>query len=152
MNESEPFSAACAKLLHEKMRRKLTFAEIAQYLKHDEVWTAALFYGRATPTHKDIRLLAELLSLSVETLEEDFCSAGPPVRDVGHVGRDPIVGPLRDTLALYAPAIRSVVVENMGDGAISAPHTKVHVERVENGRSSDIRIVLESKYVQYQSW
>ncbi|KAJ2339001.1 Cyanate hydratase [Coemansia erecta] len=152
MNDSASLPQACTKLLHEKMRRKLTFAEIAQHLGHDEVWTAALFYGRASPTLKDIHKLANLLSLSIETLEDDFRMGGPPLRQIEQPAPDPIIGPLRDTLALYAPAIRSVVVEKMGDGAISAPHTKVRVERVDNGRSGSIRVVLDSKYVQFQSW
>ncbi|KAJ1831445.1 Cyanate hydratase [Coemansia sp. RSA 2706] len=150
MSHLESLPPACTKLLHEKSRRKLTFAEIAAHLAHDEVWTAALFYGRATPTLKDIHRLASLLNLSAETLEEDFRMAGPPLREVPMQGTvDPIVAPVRDAIGLYAPAIRSVVVEKLGDGAISAPHAKV---RVEAGDARDVRIIVESKYVPFQSW
>ncbi|KAI8319319.1 Cyanase [Martensiomyces pterosporus] len=153
MNSTDSLPPACAKLLHEKTRRKLTFAQIANHLSHDEVWTAALFYGRATPTLKDIHMLADLLNLSAETLEEDFKMAGPPLREVSIAGTtDPIVYPFHEAVALYGPAIRAVVVEKLGDGAVSAPSMKVRVEKVPRGKSSDVRLTIESKFVPYQSW
>ncbi|KAJ2763925.1 Cyanate hydratase, partial [Coemansia nantahalensis] len=119
----EGLPQACAKLLHEKTRRQMTFAEIAQHLGHNEVWVAALFYGRAAPTHKDIALLASLLNLSAETLAEDFRMEGPPLRRLSPpVG--PAVAPFCDAIALYAPAIHSVIVEKMGDGAVCTPSMK----------------------------
>ncbi|KAJ1939385.1 Cyanate hydratase [Linderina macrospora] len=148
-------SPACTKLLHEKTRRRLTFAELARHLDHDEVWTAALFYGRATPTLKDIHLLADLLNLSPETLEDDFKTAGPPQREVtvpAGTTTDPVLYPFQEAIALYGPAVRSVIVEKLGDGAVSAPNMKVRVERVSRGKTTDVKLVLESKYVPYQSW
>ncbi|KAJ1963661.1 Cyanate hydratase [Dipsacomyces acuminosporus] len=153
MNSTECLSPACAKLLHEKTRRKLTFAEIAKHLSHDEVWTAALFYGRATPTLKDIHLLADLLNLSSETLEEDFKMAGPPLREVNVAGTtDPILYPFQEAIGLYGPAIRGVIVEKLGDGAVSTPSMKVRVEKVPKGKSTDVRLVIDSRFVPFQSW
>ncbi|KAJ1866847.1 Cyanate hydratase [Coemansia sp. RSA 989] len=151
---NEGLSPACAKLLHEKSRRKLTFSEIAEELNHDEVWTAALFYGRASPSLKDIHKLAQLLNLSAETLQEDFRTSGPPIRQVRpeDAHADPVTSPLRDAILLYAPAIRSVIWERMGDGSISLPHTKVKVEAQPASQSQSIKVVLESKYVPFQSW
>ncbi|KAJ1735061.1 Cyanate hydratase [Coemansia biformis] len=158
MNRVEDLPQACAKLLHEKARRRLSFAEIAKHLDHDEVWTAALFYGRAAPTHKDILLLASLLSLSAETLEDDFRMAGPPLREPS-AAASPAVAPFCDAISLYAPAIRSVIVEKMGDGAVCGPSTKVRVERIdraagdgERAKGSDVRLILEAKYMPYRSW
>ncbi|KAJ2077610.1 Cyanate hydratase [Coemansia sp. RSA 988] len=151
MNSTDALPPACVKLLHEKVRRRLTFAQISAELSRDEMWTAALFYGRASPTHKDIRQLASLLSLSAETLEEDFHMAGPPMRDICNTPTNPVVAPFCDAIKLYEPAIRSILVEKMGDGAVSGPHMKVRVEKIEN-RQSEVRLVLESKYVPYQSW
>ncbi|KAJ2453735.1 Cyanate hydratase [Coemansia sp. RSA 2336] len=151
---TEGLSPACAKLLHEKSRRKLTFSEIASELNHDEVWTAALFYGRASPSLKDIHKLAQLLNLSAETLQEDFRTSGPPVRHIGPEDMlgDPVTSPLSDAIRLYAPAIRSVVWEQLGDGSVSLPHTKVKVETQPTNPSHNIKVVLESKYVPFQSW
>ncbi|KAJ2720048.1 Cyanate hydratase [Coemansia sp. Benny D115] len=154
MNNIESLPPACAKLLHEKARQKLSFAQIAGHISHDEVWTAALFYGRATPTLKDIHLLADLLNLSPETLEEDFRMAGPPVREVsmGSV-TDPVVYPFQEAISLYGPAVRAVIVEKLGDGAVSAASMKVCVEKVpKRGKNCDIRLVLETTYTPYQSW
>ncbi|KAJ2411648.1 Cyanate hydratase [Coemansia sp. IMI 209128] len=150
---NEPLPPACVKLLHEKARRKLTFAQIASQLSHDEVWTAALFYGRAAPSLKDIRLLADLLNLSAETLEEDFRMAGPPQRAVSMSGgTDPVVYPFHEAIALYGPALRSVIVEKFGDGAVCAPSIKVRVEKVPRGKTNDVRLTLEAAYSSYQSW
>ncbi|KAJ2635326.1 Cyanate hydratase, partial [Coemansia sp. RSA 1694] len=126
---------------------------IASELSHDEVWTAALFYGRATPTLKDIRLLADLLNLSAETLEEDFRMAGPPLREVSVSGAtDPVVHPFQEAIALYGPALRSVIVEKFGDGAVCAPSIKVRVEKVPRGKANDVRLTLDAGYSPYQSW
>ncbi|KAJ2607908.1 Cyanate hydratase [Coemansia sp. RSA 1804] len=153
MNDPESLPLACTKLLHEKTRQKLTFAQIAGHISHDEIWTAALFYGRAAPSLKDIQLLADLLNLSAETLEEDFRISGPPLREttISHT-TDPIVYPFQEALELYKPAIRSVVTEKLGDGAVSAPDMKIHVEKNSTVKGCDIKLVLESKYIQYHSW
>ncbi|KAJ2034875.1 Cyanate hydratase [Coemansia sp. RSA 922] len=150
---TESLPPACVKLLHEKARRKLTFSQIASQLSHDEVWTAALFYGRATPTLKDIRLLADLLNLSAETLEEDFRMAGPPLRAVSVSGAtDPVVYPFHEAIGLYGPALRSVIVEKFGDGAVCAPSIRVRVEKVPRGKTNDVRLTLDAAYSSYQSW
>ncbi|KAJ1799775.1 Cyanate hydratase [Coemansia sp. RSA 2399] len=153
MNDAESLPLACSKILHEKTRQKLTFAQIARHISHDEVWTAALFYGRASPSVKDIQLLAGLLNLSAETLEEDFRISGPPLREtaVPHT-TDPVVHPFQEALELYKPAIRSVITERLGDGAVSAPNMKVHIEKNTTAKGTDIKLVLESKYIPYQSW
>lgn len=152
---SLPF--ACTKLLQEKYRRKLTFAQIAAELGHDEVWTAAMFYGRATPTRKDIQLLADLLNLSAETLQDDFLSAGPPTREVKTpTAAGTIIYPFQEAISLYAPAIRSVITEKLGDGAIIGPSIKVRVERVakpkNGGDGGEVRLVLDAKHMPYHSW
>ncbi|KAI7833431.1 cyanate lyase C-terminal domain-containing protein [Kickxella alabastrina] len=153
MNNIDSLPPACSKLLHEKSRRKLSFAQIAEHLSHDEVWTAALFYGRATPTLKDIHALADMLNLSPQTLEDDFRTAGPPLREVNiSSATDPVIYPFQEAIALYGPAIRSVVVEKMGDGAVSVPDMKVRVEKVPRGRDDNVRLILESKYTLYKSW
>ncbi|KAJ2712008.1 Cyanate hydratase [Coemansia spiralis] len=156
MNTSDALPPACAKLLHEKTRRQLSFAQIAQHLGHDEVWVAALFYGRAAPSHKDITLLAGLLSLSAESLQEDFRVAGPPLRAPTHAATGAAVAPFCDAIALYAPAIHSVIVEKMGDGAVCSPSMRVRVERATPGcdraKTHDVRLVLEARYMPYQSW
>ncbi|KAJ2156873.1 Cyanate hydratase [Coemansia sp. RSA 552] len=150
MNSIESLPPACAKLLHEKARRRLTFAQIAKTLGHDEVWTAALFYGRASPTLKDIQRLASLLNLSDETLEDDFRTAGAPERRVPQkCEADAVVQPFADALALYEPAIRACIVEKLGDGAPVGPTMKVRVNKAEG---SSVRVELEAKYVGYTSW
>ncbi|KAJ2778073.1 Cyanate hydratase [Coemansia javaensis] len=150
---------ACARLLHEKARRRLSFAHIADKLGHDEVWTAALFYGRAAPSHRDVAQLASLLGLSAETLEDDFRTAGPPLREAAPAGAttNPVVGPFCDALVVYAPAVHSVIVERLGDGAVCAPTMKVRVEKAHRpagspGAAGEVRLVLEAKYIGYQSW
>ncbi|KAJ1647573.1 Cyanate hydratase [Coemansia erecta] len=144
---------ACSKLLREKARCKLSFAQIASHIGHDEVWTAALFYGRATPTLKDIHQLADLLNLSAESLEDDFRMAGPPTREVDVSGKtDPVVYPFQEAIALYAPAIRTVIAEKLGDGAVCSAAMKVRVEKVSRAKGNDVRLVLESKHTPFQSW
>ncbi|KAJ1993314.1 Cyanate hydratase, partial [Coemansia thaxteri] len=129
------------------------FSQIAKHLSHDEVWTAALFYGRATPTLKDIQLLADLLNLSAEALEEDFRMAGPPLREVSiSGGTDPVVHPFHEAIGLYGPALRSVIVEKFGDGAVCAPSIKVRVEKIPRGKTNDVRLTLDAAYMPYQSW
>ncbi|KAJ1662211.1 Cyanate hydratase [Coemansia sp. RSA 1646] len=147
MNDIESLPLACAKLLHEKTRQKLT------HISHDEVWTAALFYGRAAPSVKDIQLLADLLNLSAETLEEDFRISGPPLRETAASRTtDPVVYPFQEALELYKPAIRSVITEKLGDGAVSAPNMKVRIEKNTTAKGADVKLVLESKYIPYHSW
>ncbi|KAJ2396584.1 Cyanate hydratase [Coemansia sp. RSA 2603] len=153
MNSIDLLPPACARLLHEKARRKLSFAQIADQLGHDEVWTAALFYGRATPSLKDIHLLADMLNLSPETLEEDFRMAGPPTREVTvSTTTDPVVHPFQEAISLYAPAIRTVVVEKLGDGAVDTSSMKVRVEKVPRRKGNDVRLILESGFAPFQSW
>ncbi|CAK7563079.1 MAG: Cyanate hydratase [Sporothrix epigloea] len=133
-----------------KTRKKLTFADLAQLLGRSEVAVAAIFYGQASASPEDIRILAETLGFYEDTLEEDIGS----FPDRGRAGPMPPVEPLiyrlYEIVQNYGYAYKAVINEKFGDGIMSAIAFSTTVDKeVDKDGVAWVNIKLRGKWLPF---
>jgi len=147
-------------LFRAKAEKGLSFAEIGKEIDRDEVWVAAVFYGQAVPTKKDIEGILKVLvtpdaftvgegSLSGELTKNSGISRGalgpmPPT--------DPVIYRLYEGLLVYGYPIKSIIHEKFGDGIMSLIDCKVHVDRKEDPKGDRVVLTFDGKFLSYAKW
>ncbi len=137
-------------IVETKRRKGLTYAEIADRLGTDRVWTTAALLGQH-PFDTDVaRRVVELLELPEE--------AGAVLAEVPMRGSldqvpptDPTVYRLYEVLQVYGPALKALINEDFGDGIMSAIGFNLAVERVDADEGPRVKITLNGKFLPY-SW
>ncbi|CAK7244008.1 MAG: Cyanate hydratase [Sporothrix thermara] len=134
-----------------KTEKKLTFADLAERLGRSEVAVAAIFYGQATASPEDVKILAEVLSLDEATLLQQVGSVFP---DRGRAGPMPPVEPLiyrlYEIVQNYGYAYKAVINEKFGDGIMSAIAFSTSVDKeVDNDGVAWVNIKLRGKWLPF---
>jgi cyanate lyase len=133
-----------------KKKKGLTFADIAAKLGLDEVCVAAIFYRQATASEDEARTLAELLSISHDTVAvlTDFPSKGLGPT----VPTDPFIYRFYEIMQVYGMPLKSVVQEKFGDGIMSAIDFTLHVDREESPAGARVKVTMNGKFLPYKKW
>lgn len=71
-----------------------SFADIAKAIGRDEVWTAALFYGQATPSQDDIKALEEFFGSGQSSLISSLAQPNQYNINRGDLGPMPPTDPV----------------------------------------------------------
>ncbi len=137
-------------IVETKRRKGLTYAEIADRLGTDRVWTTAALLGQHPFDTDGARRVVELLELPEE--------AGAVLAEVPMRGSlnqvpptDPTVYRLYEVLQVYGPALKALINEDFGDGIMSAIGFNLAVERVDADEGPRVKITLNGKFLPY-SW
>jgi len=139
-----------------KAKKGCSFNDIGKAIGRDEVWVAAVFYGQATPTLKDVEGIATFLGLASEQshLGEELLKSGMPNR--GELGpmppKDPVIYRLYEGLMVYGYPIKAIIHEKFGDGIMSLIDCKVHVERKEDPKGDRVLLTFDGKFLPYATW
>ncbi len=137
-------------IVEAKRRRGLTYAEIADTLGTDRVWTTAALLGQHPFDTDGARGVVELLELPEE--------AGAILAEVPTRGAlesvpptDPTIYRLYEVLQVYGPALKALINEDFGDGIMSAIGFNLAVEREDADDGPRVKITLNGKFLPY-SW
>ncbi|MDQ3356264.1 MAG: cyanase [Actinomycetota bacterium] len=137
-------------IVETKRRKGLTYAEIADKLGTDRVWTTAALLGQHPFDTDGARRVVELLELPEEV---GAVLAEVPMR--GSLNQvpptDPTVYRLYEVLQVYGPALKALINEDFGDGIMSAIGFNLAVERVDADEGPRVKITLNGKFLPY-SW
>ncbi|MDQ3319118.1 MAG: cyanase [Actinomycetota bacterium] len=137
-------------IVETKRRKGLTYAEIADKLGTDRVWTTAALLGQHPFDTDGARRVVELLELPEEV---GAVLAEVPMR--GSLDQvpptDPTVYRLYEVLQVYGPALKALINEDFGDGIMSAIGFNLAVERVDADEGPRVKITLNGKFLPY-SW
>lgn len=141
----------CARMLKAKQKHQLTWDSLSKSIGRDEVATAALFYGQAQPSRKDLDKLATALSIPRQDLEEEFPPGWCPTRGalLDLPPRDPTIYRLFEIVQNYGPAYKSVIEEKFGDGIMSAISFSTHVDKETDEKGDWVKITLRGKFLPY---
>lgn len=138
-------------LFNAKTAKGLTFAQIAEKLGRSEVAVAAIFYGQATASEDDVKVLAPLLGLDEVTLLSQIGGVFP---DRGRAGPMPPVEPLiyrlYEIVQNYGYAYKAVINEKFGDGIMSAIAFSTSVDKeVDNDGVAWVNIKMRGKWLPF---
>ncbi|MFN6566290.1 cyanase [Dendronalium sp. ChiSLP03b] len=137
-------------LLLAKRNKGLSFADLEQILKRDEVWIAALFYRQASASEEEAKLLVEALGLDASYIQE---LTAYPVKGLGPVvPTDPLIYRFYEIMQVYGFPLKDVIQEKFGDGIMSAIDFTLDVEKEEDPKGDRVKIIMSGKFLPYKKW
>jgi cyanate lyase len=148
-------SPLTAALLAAKRRLGLSFADLGQRLRADEVWVASLIYGQATATPEQAEALLQALDLGgsggAELLDQlttyPVKGALDPV-----IPTDPLLYRFYEILQVYGLPLKDVIQEKFGDGIMSAIDFSLTVDRQEDPKGDRVVVTMNGKFLPYRTW
>lgn len=106
-------------ILAAKSRTQLSFAALGELLDRNEVAVAALFFGQAAASPKDLEILSTTFGIPLRDLKAAYA--------IPHRGssiemppREPLIYRLYEIIQNYGLAYKAVLNEKFGDGIMSA--------------------------------
>lgn len=143
---------ATARLRAAKEDAGLDFADLAEAVGRDEVWTAALLLGDVSGDEREANALCD--ALGVEDPEVAAALERAPYKgsDDPTIPSDPMLYRLYEVPQVYGDAIKRCVHEEFGDGIMSAIDFECRVDRVEHEAGDRVRITYEGKFLPYRKW
>lgn len=149
MNRQE----AAQKIIDSKIAKGLTWEEISKVSENSESWVVTALLGQATMTRPEAEKIGKLLELDEEVVQ---ALTVVPLR--GQVMQmpptDPILYRLYEMMLQYAPTIRELILEKVGEGVMSAINFNLDVDTQEDPNGGDPRIIitLNGKFLPFRAW
>ncbi len=142
--------ALTQKLLAAKQAKGLSFADLGNILKRDEVWIAALFYRQASASEAEAQQLVEALELGSEVVAELISY---PTKGIGPVvPTDPLIYRFYEIMQIYGMPMKEIIQEKFGDGIMSAIDFTLNIEKVEDSKGDRVKVTMDGKFLPYKKW
>jgi len=132
------------------VKSKLKYQDLAKAIGSSLIWTTHALHGQATMDKEAATKVGEMLSLTQELVES--LQQIPTRAFVQATPTDPTLYRLTEMMQAYGPAIKAVINEMFGDGAMSGIDFKMDVERVENPNGARVKITLDGKFLPFNKF
>ncbi len=141
-------SEAAELVIAARIRRGLTWAQIAEELGTPLVWTTATLLGQHPMPREQADAVCSLLELD-DAVAESLRSQ-PNRGTAPEVMADPTIYRFTEALAVYGPALKELIHEEFGDGIMSAINFKVDVARRPDPEGDRVVVTLDGKFLDYR--
>lgn len=133
-----------------KVKKQLTWTDIAEQIGVDEVWLASACLGMNSMKQELAEKLCAVLDLpaEVQTALEMF----PYKKWSFEIPQDPLIYRLYEIVGVYGETLKEIIHEKFGDGIMSAIDYSMTVGKEENPAGDRVVITLNGKFLPYKSW
>lgn len=139
------------KVLTAKLKRGLTWAQIAKEVGRSPVWTTAALLGQMPMNKEEAQKAAKLLGLS-----DDDMALFQVVPTRGSlesaVPVDPTIYRFYELVQVYGTTLKELIHEEFGDGIMSAIDYEMSLERMPDPKGDRVRIVMHGKFLPYRKY
>jgi len=118
----------------------LSYQSISDHIGVDKVFFVATIFGQQSLPSEAANKLSQVLEIDKQIT--DSLTALPSRSS------DPFVYRLHEILEVYGESLKELMLENFGDGILSAVDVKVHFEK----KGDRAIITLDSKYLPYKPY
>jgi len=139
------------KVLTTKLKKGLTWAQIAKEVGRSPVWTTAALLGQMTMNKEEAQKAAKLLAL---TDDEMALLQVVPMRGSLEtaVPVDPTIYRFHELVQVYGTTWKELIHEEFGDGIMSAIDYEMSLERMPDPKGDRVRIVMHGKFLPYRKY
>lgn len=131
-----------------RIRKGLTWAQLANHLDAPVVWATAALHGKHPMTAGQAARVIGLFGLGTDVAEaltaQPLRAADPSVMS------DPTIYRFHEALAVYGTAIKALIHEEFGDGIMSAINFKVDVTRRPDPEGDRVVVTFDGKFLDYR--
>uniref|UniRef100_A0A0R3S5C1 Cyanate hydratase n=1 Tax=Elaeophora elaphi TaxID=1147741 RepID=A0A0R3S5C1_9BILA len=136
-------------ILATKVLKGVTWKSVAEKLGRSKEWTTAACLGQMTMTKVQAEKIAEIFDLPESAL---LWLQTVPHKGTAGIPTDPVLYRLHEVLAVYGPTIKELIVEEFGDGIMSAIDFNLTVAREKNEDGDRVSLVLSGKFLPYKNF
>jgi cyanate lyase len=134
-----------------KLKKGLTWAQIAKEVGRSPVWTTAALHGQMPMSKEEAQKASKLLDLSDEEMASlqtipmrGSLDQSPPV--------DPTIYRFHEIVQVYGTTIKELIHEEFGDGIMSAIDFEMSLDRVPDPKGDRVKIVMNGKFLPYRKY
>lgn len=137
-------------IISTKVKKQLTWTQIAEQIGVDEVWLASACLGMNSMKPDIAEKLCNYLELpqDVQTALEMF----PYKKWSFEIPQDPLIYRLYEVVGVYGETLKEIIHEKFGDGIMSAIDYSMTVGKEENPAGDRVVITMNGKFLPYKSW
>lgn len=138
-------------VITKKLRKKLSWPQLAQAIGMSKEWTTAALLGQMTLTAEQAAKIGSLLELPAEATEQlqvvPYKGSLPAA-----VPTDPLIYRFYELVNVYGTTFKALIHEEFGDGIMSAIDFNMDIQREADPKGDRVRIVMSGKFLPYKSY
>jgi len=131
-----------------RIRKKLTWAAIAEEIDAPVVWCVAALLGQHPMPAGQAERACALLDLDASVAESLQLQPSRGIEP--ELASDPTIYRFHEALAVYGPALKELIHEEFGDGIMSAINFKVDIARREHPDGDRVVVTFDGKFLDYR--
>lgn len=140
-----------ALILAAKLKKKLSWAQLAEVVGFSKEWSTAALLGQMTLTETQAKAVGEVLDLSddaVALLQVVPYKGSLPTA----VPTDPLIYRFYELINVYGTTFKELIHEEFGDGIMSAIDFKMDLKREPNDAGDRVSITMSGKFLPYKTY
>lgn len=138
-------------IITHKLRKKLSWPQLAQAIGMSKEWTTAALLGQMTLTAEQAAKIGSLLELPAEATEQlqvvPYKGSLPTA-----VPTDPLIYRFYELINVYGTTFKALIHEEFGDGIMSAIDFSMDIQREADPKGDRVKIVMSGKFLPYKSY
>jgi len=138
-------------IIAQKLRKKLTWPQLAESITMSKEWTTAALLGQMTLTSAQAAKVGKMLELPAEAIEQLQVVPYKGSLPIA-VPTDPLIYRFYELVNVYGTTIKSLIHEEFGDGIMSAIDFSMSLQRESDPKGDRVRIVMSGKFLPYKSY
>ena len=135
----------------QKLRKKLTWSELAQAVGLSKEWTTAALLGQMTLSSDQATILGKMLELPEEAVFQlqvvPYKGSLPTA-----VPTDPLIYRFYELISVYGSTFKALIHEEFGDGIMSAIDFDMDLQRQADAKGDRVKITMSGKFLPYKSY
>jgi cyanate lyase len=140
-----------ALILAAKLKKKLSWAQLAEVVGFSKEWSTAALLGQMTLTETQAKAVGEVLELpddAVALLQVVPYKGSLPTA----VPTDPLIYRFYELINVYGTTFKELIHEEFGDGIMSAIDFKMDLKREPNDAGDRVSITMSGKFLPYKTY
>ncbi len=138
------------KILATKLKKKLTWAVLADKVGRSKVWSTAALLGQMPLSKEEAERVAGVLELNEEEIA--LLQVVPNRGTDKAVPVDPTIYRFYELIQVYGQTWKELIHEEFGDGIMSAIDFDMSLERQPDPKGDRVKIVMTGKFLQYKKY
>jgi cyanate lyase len=138
-------------IITHKLRKKLTWPQLAETIGMSKEWTTAALLGQMTLTATQAAKIGTMLELPTEAIEQlqvvPYKGSLPTT-----VPTDPLIYRFYELVNVYGTTFKALIHEEFGDGIMSAIDFSMDLQREQDPKGDRVKIVMSGKFLPYRSY
>ena len=140
-----------ALILAAKLRKRLSWTQLAEVVGHSKEWSTAALLGQMTLTEAQAKAVGVALDLPEEAVAQlqvvPYKGSLPTA-----VPTDPLIYRFYELVSVYGTTFKELIHEEFGDGIMSAIDFRMDLQREPDPAGDRVSIAMSGKFLPYKTY